>query len=266
MWGENSQSPATKRRCGVKIPRIARRRPSHTHVRRPSHTPRPACPSRPTRPRRTPHPPQRPSRPPHHVLHVLHVLRTLHVRSFTSFTSSTSSTSSAHSTSRPSRPPRPPRTPRHVPDVPYVLHVTSFTLCHSNQMFQQWNKKHIDVSIFKNPKEVTSNKAYHGVGKLQIGCATPNVKFYKEGDPTIKMDGLLIGKCDLNGAKCAVRASSVCSKDFMNPFWVIPTSSDKDQCNCALVLPGTGKVNKHKLTKDSCPAELLPSINCDMSS
>ena len=122
------------------------------------------------------------------------------------------------------------------------------------------------MSIYKNPKEVTSNKAYHGVGKLQIGCATPNVKFHKEGDPTIKMDGLLIGKCDLNGAKCAVRASSVCSKDFMNPFWVIPTSSDKDQCNCALVLPGTGTVNKHKLTKDSCPAELLPSINCDMSS
>lgn len=119
-------------------------------------------------------------------------------------------------------------------------------------MHRQWIKKAHDLSVFRNPKEVRVNKAY-GKNKLSIGCATPNVKVASESDPPI---GYLIGKFEDK----KVYAIGATTKEFMNPFFLIPASSDLDQCNCELVLPGQGKGNKHKVTKDSCPVELLPFI------
>ena len=108
-------------------------------------------------------------------------------------------------------------------------------------MHQQWLKKAHDVSIWKNPKEVRVNRAY-GVNKLIIGCATPNIKVSSESDIP---NGYLIGKFEDKN----VYAIGANTKEFVNPFFLIPSSSDLDQCNCEIV-PGKGK---QKVTRESCP-------------
>ncbi len=115
-------------------------------------------------------------------------------------------------------------------------------------MHQQWLKKVHDVSIWKNPKEVRVNRAY-GVNKLIIGCATPNIKVSSESDIP---NGYLIGKFEDKN----VHAIGATTKEFVNPFFLIPSSSDLDQCNCEIV-PGKGK---QKVTRETCPMELLPYI------
>lgn len=127
------------------------------------------------------------------------------------------------------------------------------------EMFEQLKmpkmKHFLGLEIYKGPRDVKVSRSFKS-GELVIPCSTCKVVIA----PEVK-DALVIGQCSHGGDTFLVALAPLTQwpkeddeSGFLNPFWLLPESCEKDEASC--------EIQDIKLSQDISPTSkvLLPVI------